>query len=301
MKELKGKTAFITGGASGLGLGIGEALLDAGMRVVVTDFMPQHFDEAKARLRSYGDKVRFISLDVRDRAAFAAAANEAEQMFGKVHVVCNNAGVGSDTPMLDAPAAEWDRLFGVNVGGVINGILTFVPRLRALGEPGHIVNTASMAAIIPLAQTGIYTGTKYAIRGISDALRLNLAPHGIGVSTLCPGLVNSRIFDVGRYRPANLPTQAAAAPSLGEEMLKQLASVAMDPLEVGRRVVAGIRDNRAYIITHAEFLDEAREEFDAVLAAFPRDEAIDPARLSFERQGRAARDQLRAAANTMGS
>lgn len=299
MKDFSGKTAFITGGASGVGLGIAEAFLEAGMRVAVTDFMPQHLEEAQAHLHSYHDNVRFIRLDVRDRAEFAAAADETERMFGKVHIVCNNAGVGSNTPMLEASAAEWDWLFGVNVGGVINGIVTFVPRLLTLGEPGHIVNTASITALIALADAGVYTGTKFAIRGISDALRLNLAPHAIGVSTLCPGLVRSRIFDGGRYRPADLPTHSPEGPNLGDELVKQLASAAMDPLEVGRRVVAGIRDNRAYIITHQEFLEEAREEFDAVLAAFPRGEVVSPARLGLEREARAARDRMRAVAKRL--
>jgi NADP-dependent 3-hydroxy acid dehydrogenase YdfG len=301
MKDLSGKIAFITGGGSGVGLGIAQAFLEAGMRTVVSDFMPQHLEEAQAHLHSYRDNVRFIRLDVRDRAAFAAAADEAEQMFGKVHVVCNNAGVGSNTPMLEALGAEWDWLFGVNVGGLINGIVTFVPRLLALGAPGHIVNTASITALIPLADAGIYTGTKCAIRGISDALRLNLAPHAIGVSTLCPGLVRSRIFDASRYRPADLPTQAPQGPNLSDELVKQLASAAMDPLEVGRRVVAGIRDNRAYILTHQEFLEEAREEFEAVLADFPRGEVVNPARLGLERESRAARDRMRDVVKRLGS
>jgi len=295
MREVAGKTAFITGGASGIGLAMAQTFLEAGMRVIVTDLLPSHLSEAAQQLQIHAGSVHFIQLDVRERAAFARAADEAERVFGKVHLLCNNAGVGSDRPVLEASYAEWDWIFGVNVGGVINGLVTFMPRLRDLGAEAHIVNTASLAALIPLSATAIYTGTKFAVRGLSEALRLALAPHAIGVSVLCPGLVRSRIFDSARYRPPQLEP-APAGPSLGDALMSQFGAAAVEPLEVGRAVLRGVRNNDAYILTHPESRTEVAELCEDLLAAFPSDTGVSEARMHFESQMRAIRAAERAAA-----
>jgi len=295
MQDVSGKTAFITGGASGIGLAMAQVFLDAGMRVAVTDVLQPHLDEAATQLAAYRDRVRFLALDVRDRTEFARAADEAERALGKVHLLCNNAGVGSDRPVMDAPYEEWDWLFGVNVGGVINGVVTFLPRMRALGTEAHIVNTASLAALIPLSATAIYTGTKFAVRGLSEALRLALAPHRIGVSVLCPGLVRSRIFESSRYRPADVPTPPPG-PSLGADLMAHFGGAAANPLDVARQVLHGIHNNSAYIFTHPESKDEVRELFEEILAAFPDEATVSSARIQFESQMRSMRAAERTAA-----
>jgi len=295
MQTVTGKTAFITGGASGIGLAMAEVFLEAGMRVVIADLLSSHLSEARSHLARHGDAAHFIALDVRDRAAFAKAADEADAVFGKVHVLCNNAGVGSDRPVMDASYDEWDWIFGVNVGGVINGLVTFMPRMRALGEQAHIVNTASVAALIPLSATAIYTGTKFAVRGLSEALRLALAPHGIGVSTLCPGLVRTRILESARYRPSHI-APPPPGPNLNEVLRSQLAAAAAEPIEVGRAVLRGIRNNDAYILTHPESKPEVAALCEELLASFPPATDVSEARMQFETQMRSMRDVERAAA-----
>src|SRR6185312_2754961 len=206
MKDFRDKVAFVTGGASGIGFGIVETFLEAGMRVAIGDLRQDHLDTALARLAESGSKGRVhgVPVDVSDRAAVARAADETEKRFGKIHVIVNNAGVGVEGPLRRATYDDWDFGLGVNLGGVVNGIQTFVPRIKAHGEGGHVVNTASMAAFIASVVAGIYCTTKFAIRGLSEALRWSLLPHNIGVSMLCPGLVNSAIYESEKIRPAQL-------------------------------------------------------------------------------------------------
>jgi NAD(P)-dependent dehydrogenase (short-subunit alcohol dehydrogenase family) len=295
LRDLAGKTAVITGGGSGIGLGIAQALLEAGMSVAIADLLEAHLVEAQQLLVAHRERLMCVQLDVRDRAAFAECRDAVCRRFGTVNVLCNNAGVGSDTPMAEAPLAEWDWVFGVNVGGTINGISTFLPVLKQSGQAAHIVNTGSVAALIPLMDAGIYSSSKFAIRGISETLRLSLAPLKIGVSLLCPGLTRSRIFDSVLYRPDSVPTLPTRT-GLSEELKSVLASAAMDPLEVGRAVVAGIRNNDGYIFTHPEFKDEVEELFSEILSAFPSGGTISEARAALERQSRATRSAARAAA-----
>ncbi len=199
-------------------------------------------------------------------------------MFGKVHVICNNAGIASGQAMDEAEYAEWDRVMAVNLGGVINGVKSFVPKIKAHGEGGHVVNTSSMAGIIPLPETGgIYAASKFAVRGLTDSLRLSLAKDGIGVSTLCPGLTRSRIMSTAN---------PDAGPEPGADALFNDMSGAMDPLELGEAVLRGIRRNDPYILAHGEFKDEVREIFDEILDLFPPAENVSEGRLAFERRRR---------------
>ena len=187
MREVEGKVAFITGGGSGVGLGMAGAFLDAGMKVVVADVHEGHLSQAREELAGAGDRLLALSVDVSDREALASAADEAERVFGAVHVVCNNAAVNLFNDMVEATYQDWDWVMGVNLGGVINGVHTFAPRMIAHGEGGHIVNTASMAAFISGPSAGIYTTAKFAVRGLSEALRWSLLPHGIGSVRVVPG------------------------------------------------------------------------------------------------------------------
>jgi len=283
MKDVRGKTAFITGGASGIGLGMAKVFAGAGMNVVIADIRADHLDRAMAELANA--PVKAIELDVADRAGFARAADEAERAFGPVQLVCNNAGINMFAPMDECTYDDWDWILGVNLGGVVNGVQTFVPRLKALGQGGHIVNTASMASFITGPGAGIYTTSKFAVRGLSESLRWSLAPYNIGVSVLCPGLVNSAIYESDKIRPKSLSGHIGPVDAAFTARLAELHKVGMDPLEVGEKVLAGIRNNDLHIFPHPEFRDELREIFDETLAALPEG-AADPKRLAFEESRR---------------
>ncbi len=281
MKDLQGKVAFITGGGSGIGFGIATCAAEAGMRVAIADVRADHLEQGLAKLRAAGHAAHAMLVDVADAAAVERAAEETIKVFGKVHLVCNNAGVSIFGPMDVATSDDWRWIMGVNLDGVINGIQAFMPRLKAHGEGGHIVNTASMAGLLVGPGMGLYSASKFAVVGLTTSLRYDLAPHGIGVSVLCPGFVRSNIHEAVKSRPKNL---AATGYPVTEEEMKRLdvvLSVGMDPVEVGAHVIAGVRENRQYIFPHAEFRDELRAVADEILAALP-DRDPDPARMAVE-------------------
>ena len=278
MKEVADKTAFVTGGASGIGLGIAEAFVAEGMNVVIADLRPDHVETALQRFGKGGTRrrVHAIELDVTDREGFARAADEAETVFGNVHVVCNNAGMGILGPVTAARYDDWDWGLGVLLGGVVNGIQTFLPRLLGHGEGGHIVNTSSMAGIVPVPGAAIYITAKAALIGLSEALRSELAEKGIGVSAFCPGPVRTNIREGGRMRPERYGDSRLHGARAGARGAPQLA--ALDgPARVRERVLAGIRRDDLYIFTHREFREGADERFRAMLASFP-DEPLDDER-----------------------
>ena len=279
MKDVEGKVAFITGGGSGIGLGMAKVFLRAGMRVVIADVRRDHIENA---LMQIGDApVHVIHLDVTDRAGFAGAADETEKVFGPVDILCNNAGINMFAPMEQCTYQDWDWILGVNLGGVVNGVQTFLPRMIARNKGGQIVNTASMASFISGPGAGIYTTSKFAVRGMSESLRWSLAPRNIGVSVLCPGLVNSSIHESERIRPAHLATDIGPIDQAFMKKLPEMHKAGMDPVEVGEKVLEGIRRNDLYIFPHPEFRDELSEIFNEVLAALPQG-FVDPKRLAIE-------------------
>jgi NAD(P)-dependent dehydrogenase (short-subunit alcohol dehydrogenase family) len=272
--EVAGRTAFVTGGASGIGLGMTTAFVAAGMNVVIADLRRDHIETALAQLD--GKNVHAIELDVTDRAAFARAADEAERVFGHVHVLCNNAGMGILGPVTLARYDDWDWGLGVLIGGVVNGVQTFLPRMLVHGEGGHIVNTSSMAGVLPIPGAAIYITAKAAVIGLSEALRSELAEHGIGVSAFCPGPVQTNIREGGRTRPEQYRDSGYG--QLEQELEERPNHpLWMDPVECGERVLQGIRDDDLYIFTHREFREGADERFRAMLASFP-DEPVDEER-----------------------
>jgi NAD(P)-dependent dehydrogenase (short-subunit alcohol dehydrogenase family) len=278
MEEVAGKTAFVTGGASGIGLGMSEAFVAAGMNVVIADLRPDHVETALQRFAKGGrsESVHAIALDVTDREGFARAAHGAEQVFGNVHVLCSNAGMGLLGPVTLARYDDWDWGLGVLVGGVVNGIQTFLPRLLGHGEGGHIVNTSSMAGVLPIPGAAIYITAKAAVIGLSEALRSELAGEGIGVSVFCPGPVQTNIREGGRIRPERYADSGYT--ELERELEKRPNSpLWMSPRECGERVLEGIRRDDLYIFTHREFREGADERFRAMLASFP-DEPLDEER-----------------------
>ena len=268
MDKVEGKVAFITGGASGIGFGMARVFLRNGMKVVIADIRQDHLDEAAAALKG-SNAVHFIKLDVTDRAAMKAAADEAERVFGKVHVLCNNAGIGILGGSKGATYDDWDWGMGVNLGGVINGIQTFVPRIVAHGEGGHIVNTSSMAGVLPGGAATIYVTAKAAVLGMSESLRQELAPEKIGVTALCPGPITTNIHEVSTLRPDKYKNSG-----LGEVeaalAVRKPPPVWMDPIECGEMVMDAIRRDLAFIFTHNEFKEGVAQRFAATLNAFPR-------------------------------
>lgn len=275
MEQVQGRTAFITGGASGIGLGMAKAFTKAGMNCVLADVRDDHIEEARAWVDEAGrrDQVHLLRLDVTDRAAYAAAADEAERAFGKVHVLCNNAGIGISSEVSKASYADWDWGVDVNLNGVFNGVHVFLPRIRAHGEGGHIVNTASMGGILQYSRAGVYVTTKFAVVGLSEALRAELMDEPIGVSAFCPGGVRTNIREWEKTRPARFATaggqSAPSAPPRGfnmsEAVLKTLNEMSWEPEQVGEMVLDGIRRDALYIFTSPEFRPGIVERFEAIL------------------------------------
>ena len=207
MEQVEGKVAFITGGASGMGFGMAKVFVKAGMKVVIADIRQDQLDRAMAHFGS-NPNIHAICLDVTDREAMKRAADEVERVFSKVHVLCNNAGlIGIEAS--DPTYNDWDLMMGVNIGGVINGVQTFVPRIQKHGEGGHVVNTASMNAFLVGPGSTVYMTSKFAVRGLTESLRLSLFPHHIGVTMLCPGVVNTGLGENSRNRVASLSGKSA--------------------------------------------------------------------------------------------
>ena len=283
--DFKGKTALITGGVSGIGFGIARAFAAAGIDLVLTYRNAEYRSHAADWFRQHRrSSPRFVALDVTDRERWREVADE----VGPIHILVNNAGVSVFGPTDEASYADYDWIMGVNFGGVVNGLVTFIPRLKALGAGGHIVNVASMAAYLPGPQAGIYTASKFAVRGLTECLRFNLAPHGIGVSLMCPGLTRTNAWDSALRRPAAFAASGFAPVNHAELARFGAAFTAgMDPLEVGEKTLAGMAENRAVIFTHPEFAQDFDEIHRACLEALPQ-EPVPEGRQHIERLRRAA-------------
>jgi NAD(P)-dependent dehydrogenase (short-subunit alcohol dehydrogenase family) len=273
LASVKGKTAFVTGGSSGIGLGIARVLSDAGMQVAFTYRSEKHRDSALASFPKGNPGVHAIQLDVSDREGMVRAADEAERVFGNVHLLVNNAGVGVPALLSDVSWQDWDWAMDVNINGVFGGVHTFLPRMLAHGEGAHIMATSSSAGIVA-GSLGVYATTKFAVVGMMESLRTEMSGRNIGVSVFCPGLVRTEIFDAERNRPAShgigAKKPAAAPPLLPGAKPVDLMGVAMDPMEAGRQVLAGIRRNDLYILSHPEFAGVARERFRLMMESFSK-------------------------------
>ncbi len=277
MENLTGKVAFITGGASGIGLGMARAFLDEGMKVALADWNDEHIASAQEQLAG-SNAVHFVKTNVAERDSLRAAAEETLEVFGKIHVLCNNAGVNGGGTAASENFDDWDRAIAINLGGVINGTKIIVPIIRRQGEGGHVVNTSSMAGVVPLPGLAAYSTAKYAVRGFSESLRMQLAKEGIGVSCLFPGATRTAIVPLPEDRPGTIDEENAP------QFLKDLWDAmrgAIDPYDTGSAVVSAIRENRFYIFTNREFLDEVKQRHREIEEAFPHDEPT-PGRLKFE-------------------
>jgi len=278
--SFQGKTAFVTGGASGIGLGVCKILAERGARVIMADLRPDHIDDALAEFAGGGrsNQISALQLDVTSRDAYREAAARMQDEFGGIDILVNNAGVGLEGPILQATYADYDFGFGVNVGGVINGFVEFLPQMIAHGRGGHVVSTASLAAeVVMPSHMAIYAASKAAVCHYCEAVKAELAEHDIGVSILLPGPVKSRIHETHENRPEHLRT--ASGYKASEEKLSRriVGDNWMEPEEAGRLVAEGILANRTYIVTHGFYKDAMRARAEAVLAATPdtKEEAPD--------------------------
>ncbi len=273
MKELKGRVALVTGGSSGIGLGIVKVLAEEGMRVAFTYRREHHLEEAMDHFRSRPRlQVHPVRLDVMDRADFARAADEVERALGPVQVLVNNAGVGVHGLIEHATYEDWDWVLGVNLGGVVNALVTLLPRMIASDLEGHIVNVSSMGGLAALGSVGLYAASKFAVVGLTEALRTDMIGRKIGVSVYCPGPVKSNIAESGHARPDHLARTGYSSPELVKGAPPPaMMQHAMDAVAAGHYVLEGIRNDSLYILSHPEFRDVLAARSAAILAAVPNE------------------------------
>jgi NAD(P)-dependent dehydrogenase (short-subunit alcohol dehydrogenase family) len=274
MRQLAGKTAFVTGGASGIGLALGAAFAQAGMKVMLADIETEVLAEAVKSLHDFAPNVRGVPCDVADPLSVEHAAKACYEAFGNVHVVCNNAGVAAAGGIDNISLDNWRWVLDVNLMGVLHGIRTFLPHIRGHGEGGHIVNTASMAGMNSGLGFSPYVASKFAVVGMSEGLATQLKPFGIGVTVLCPGFVRTRIGESGRNRPERYgatqpPDPASPAGLLVAQIAERLQS-GLDPSDVAARVLTAIREQELYVFTHPEMRAELEERFVAIMAAMDK-------------------------------
>lgn len=267
MKDFQGRTAFITGGASGIGLGMARAFGRAGMNVVVADIDREAARRATEFLAEDQIKSIPVECDVTLRSEVQRAALETIAAFGKVHVICNNAGVGVGGPLGTVGERDWDWIIDVNLKGVVYGVETFVPLIRGHGEGGHVVNTASMAGLVSPPGMEPYSATKYAVVAMTEGWAAQLEGSGIGMSVLCPGFVRTRIHESARARQTRYGTRAEQPAAQRQEAAAKIQQ-GLDPAIVGARVVEAIRANDLYIFTHPEMREAVDARFARIHAGF---------------------------------
>jgi NADP-dependent 3-hydroxy acid dehydrogenase YdfG len=266
LKEVAGKTAYITAASDGIGLGIARACSNAGMKVVIGYRNEQRLAEALPLFKPDNAGVHAIKHDVTDRDGWVKLLEEIKGKFGNLHLLVNNAGSKTLSKASEAKVDEWDNAVAVNFTAIYNGVITCLPHFKEHGEGAHIVTTASMSGVVPGFMAGVYTATKIAAVGLMEALRVELEGTNIGTSAYCPGGVITDNRPVGQRKP----------PPPGRR-----PSVMMDPLEAGARVLNGVRNNDLFIFTHPEFRGGMQERFDAFMASVP-DESPPPERAKAE-------------------
>jgi len=267
--DFSGKTAIVTGAASGIGLAIATALAEAGANVVMADIQKAAVEQAAHRLSGTNKRVLPVRIDATQEQSVLDALAICERQFGRLHIACNNAGVPMHgTPLADVPRGDWEFVIGVNLWGVIHGIRHFVPAILKHGEAGHVVNTASVAGFQNRRGTnqGPYSMTKYAVLSLSEALEIELEGSNVGVSVLCPGPVATNIAHGARNRPEHMggPQEHIGEPSA---LARRLAATGLDPDRVGERVLDAIRTRTFYAFVSAVPADVIRARHRRIEAA----------------------------------
>ena len=281
MEDFKGKTAFVTGGASGIGLGIAKALAKKGANVVIADFRQEAIDAVLPIFKENGWPVHGVLLDVTDREAYVRAADEAEAVFGKIHVLVNNAGVGIMEGFIwEASYEDMDFALEINFKSVLNGIKTVLPRILAHGEEGWVVSTASKNGLIPLGGMVLYNATKRAVMATMETLAIDLQGTNVGASVFCPGPFRTNLGTttsaistkhLGRPFIQKGATPDPNAPKIDRSKI-DMSKMERDPDEAGERVVRGIMRGDLFILTHAEWKKGWEEHASAVTRAIPDEE-----------------------------
>lgn len=276
MRELDSRIAVVTGGGSGIGRALALAFADEGMDVAIGDIETEPGERVADEVRAKGRRALAVACDVTDAASVRALAASAREALGGAHVVCNNAGVVAGKQTADMSDADWDWVLSVDLQGVVNGLQAFLPGLVAQGE-GHVVNTGSIAGLVPMAAPNViaYTTAKYGVVGITETLYEELRPHGVGASVICPGVVNTRIGESARNRPAAAggpprePEPPIQPPASGE-MPRIIGANVREPEDIARHVVTAVRNDHLYVVTHPETREAVEERFAAILAAYDR-------------------------------
>jgi NAD(P)-dependent dehydrogenase (short-subunit alcohol dehydrogenase family) len=256
MKDFSGKIAFITGGASGAGFGQAQVFSEAGCKVVIADIRQDHLDEALAYFKQKGAPAHAIKLDITDRAAYAAAADEVESVFGgPPELLINTAGVNTFGPAEASTYEDYDWVVGVNLGGVINGMVTFVPRMIKAGKGGHIATTASWGGFAGGAITAPYSAAKAAVINLMESYYLSLRPYNIGVSVLCPENIKSNIFEAVKTRPENLQNTGYNMGESTIDFLRKFHAIGMEPRDLAVWLKTAIENDQFLVIPY----DNAKE------------------------------------------
>ena len=272
MDQFEGKTAVVTGGASGIGLALCRAFGQRGMNVAIADVEAAACAQAVATLR--GERIQAVgtACDVSNRESLAEAAARAFAEFGNIHILCNNAGVSRAGPIEDIAASDWDWVIGVNLKGLVHGLQIFLPHMKAHGEEGHIVNTASMNGVVGTSLAGPYSATKFATVGLSEVLAAELQGSPVGVSVLCPGWVKTRMLDNGRNRPVHFggPISLDTDGNNAERNRRyaQALESGLDPAYVARLVCDAIEARRLYVFTHADRRTDVERRFKLMMEGF---------------------------------
>lgn len=278
MSQFAGKTAVISGGAEGIGFGIAQAMGKQGMNVVLADIDANQLEIAQEKLQKEGVEVLSVQMDVTNLSQWENVANKATEHFGKVHMLVNNAGVGSNPGSIEkTDDKDWRWVIDVNLMGVIYGTQTMVPLMKQHGEGGWLVNVASMAGMVGIPTAGAYTATKVAVVGMSESWYAELKPHNIQVSVLCPAFVKTRINLSNRNKPSELKSDKENSGnhknSPAAKHMQKVIDNGLSPQLVGERVVEALSHKELYIFTHPNYRKVLQKRFKAIDDAFARSES----------------------------
>jgi NAD(P)-dependent dehydrogenase (short-subunit alcohol dehydrogenase family) len=266
MQDLAGRSAFVTGAGSGIGLAIANRLAREGVAIAAADIDFETVERASREIEAAGGRATPIACDVTSEESLERAADQAGETLGPIHLLVNNAGAFTASLLEETTRRDWEWLLEVNVLGVVNGLHSFLPRMRAHGEPAHIMNTASVSGHLPFGGLSIYTATKYAVVGLSECLRLELAGSTIGVSVLCPGIVKTGLLETSRrHRPARFGASEAASGVPMEAVIES----GSDPADLADQVIEAVKTGTFYIFTHPEMRSAFELRFEEILAAYP--------------------------------